>query len=87
MSRQSAPENPLDVLVIGGGIVGLSCALHLSQRGLSVAVADPGEARRRTSYGNAGVISRSSILPVAGPGIWKNIGAYALNRDPGLRID
>ena len=87
MNPNPSQTTPADTLVIGGGIVGLSCGLHLRQRGLSVTLADPGEARRRTSYGNAGVISRGSIFPVAGQNIWKKAGAYALNRDPGLRID
>jgi glycine/D-amino acid oxidase-like deaminating enzyme len=31
-----------DIAVIGGGIVGLSCALHLTLRGRSVVLLDPG---------------------------------------------
>jgi D-amino-acid dehydrogenase len=76
-----------DVLIVGGGIVGVSCALSARERGLSVVLCDPGEARRRASYGNAGCISRSSLFPVSGPGLWKNLPSYLLNRNPGLRMD
>jgi D-amino-acid dehydrogenase len=78
---------PADVVVVGGGIVGVSCALSAKERGLSVVLCDPGEARRRASYGNAGCISRSSLFPVSGPAFWKNLPNYLLNRDPGLRLD
>ncbi len=82
-----ATEAPVDVLVVGGGIVGISCALSAQERGLSVVLCDPGEARRRASYGNAGCISRSSLFPMSGPGLWRNLPNYLLNRDPGLRLD
>jgi D-amino-acid dehydrogenase len=76
----------MDVAVIGGGVVGLSCALHLVLRGRSVALLDPGTGDAMASYGNAGVISRGSILPVAGPGLWPNLIRYARNADPALQL-
>ncbi len=75
-----------DIAVVGGGIVGLSCALHLARRGRSVVLLDPDDGRGRASFGNAGVISRGSILPVAGPGLWPNLWRYARNADPGLQV-
>src|SRR3954454_614675 len=76
-----------DVLIVGGGIVGLSPGIACRQRGLTVTLCDPGEARRRTSYGNAGVISRGSLFPMSGPALWKSLSRYGRNRDPALRID
>jgi D-amino-acid dehydrogenase len=68
-----------DVVVLGAGIVGVASALHLQQRGRSVALVDrrgPGE---ETSYGNAGLIQREAFLPYTFPkGIGKLI-RYALN--------
>src|SRR6059058_163259 len=52
-----------DAVVLGAGIVGTSIALHLAKRGLAVALVDrrgPGE---ETSYGNAGIIEGSTLLP------------------------
>ena len=52
-----------DAIVLGAGIVGTSIGLHLAKRGLAVALVDrrgPGE---ETSYGNAGVIEGSTLLP------------------------
>lgn len=76
----------VDVAVIGGGMVGVACAWHCRERGLSVTLIDPGDPRAAASFGNAGVISRGSLLPVAGPGTWKKLGKYAFNHDPGVRI-
>ncbi|MBV9115687.1 MAG: FAD-binding oxidoreductase [Hyphomicrobiales bacterium] len=79
-------EGAMDALVVGSGIVGISCALSAQERGLNVVLCDPGEARRRASYGNAGCISRSSLFPMSGPGLWQNLPNYLLNRDLGLRL-
>jgi D-amino-acid dehydrogenase len=82
----AARAQDADVAVVGGGIVGLSCALHLLLRGRRVVLVDPGDARRAASFGNAGVIARGSILPVAGPGLWRRLPAYACNADPALQL-
>ncbi|QCI64390.1 NAD(P)/FAD-dependent oxidoreductase [Phreatobacter stygius] len=78
---------PVDVAVVGGGMVGMATALACLERGLTVVVVDPGVIREAASYGNAGVISRGSLFPVAGPGVLGKLPRYALNRDPAIRID
>ena len=73
----------VDVVVLGAGIVGVSLALHLQQRGRSVALIDRhGEAGLETSYGNAGLIERSSIFPYMFPRELGKIARYALNASP-----
>ena len=57
------------VVVIGGGIMGLSSAIWLLRSGASVTIVDPGIARRPASYGNAGVLAACSIVPVTTPGL------------------
>lgn len=52
-----------DAIVLGAGVVGVSIALQLARRGLSVAVVDRGAPGRETSYGNAGVIEGNTLLP------------------------
>ena len=42
------------VLIVGGGIIGLSCAWRLAQRGQSVTVFDAGAAARRARLGRGG---------------------------------
>ena len=45
-----------DAIVLGAGVVGVSAALHLAKRGLSVALVDRRAPGEETSYGNAGII-------------------------------
>lgn len=71
-----------DVVVLGAGIVGVSTALHLLARGRSVVLLDrrgPGE---ETSYGNAGLIERASVIPYAFPRDWRSLWRYARNNTP-----
>lgn len=56
-----------DTLVLGAGMVGVSCALHLQARGRSVALLDRRAPGLETSYGNAGIIQREAIEPYALP--------------------
>ncbi len=56
-----------DVIVLGAGIVGVCVALHLQQRGRSVILVDRKAPGEETSYGNAGLIERSSVVPYGAP--------------------
>lgn len=56
-----------DVIVLGAGIVGVSAALHLQDRGRKVALVDRGAPGEGTSFGNAGLIERSSVEPYPFP--------------------
>lgn len=58
-----------DVLILGGGVIGLSCALFLLQAGRSVRILDKGRAGGATSHGNCGTITPSHALPLALPGM------------------
>lgn len=57
--RATTAENPLDVLVVGGGVVGCGAALDAAVRGLSVGLVDAGDLA-------AGTSSRSSRLAHGG---------------------
>lgn len=56
-------------MVIGAGIVGVSTAIWLLRRGYAVTLVDETPDRGRASYGNAGVLAASSIVPVTVPGL------------------
>jgi D-amino-acid dehydrogenase len=72
-----------DVMVLGAGMVGVSAALHLQARGRSVALVDRRrQAGEETSFGNAGLIERSSIFPYMFPREPAALLRYALNRSP-----
>lgn len=71
-----------DVVVLGAGIVGLSAALHLQQRGREVVLVDRDAPGEGTSFGNAGIIERASVFPYAFPRRIPDILRYALNGTP-----
>ena len=74
------------VTVLGAGIVGISCALHLQRRGFRVTLVDRREPGSETSFGNSGVIGRASIAPLSQPAIWRKLPRYAANRDRAVRF-
>ena len=74
-----------DVIVLGAGIVGVSAALHLQSRGRSVCLVDRRSPGEETSYGNAGLIERASVIPYAMPRQLPALLRYGLNRSPEVR--
>jgi len=61
------------ILVIGSGIVGLCSGIELIERGYSVTIIDPNQPGSQTSYGNAGVITDSSLIIVNNPQLLKSL--------------
>lgn len=59
---------PANALVVGGGIVGLACAIDLQRRGIATLVCDPALPVRSASFGNAGHIAVEQVEPLAAPG-------------------
>lgn len=59
------------VVIIGGGIIGLSSAFYLQKSGWDVTVLDKGDFSDNCSYGNCGYICPSHFIPLATPGIVK----------------
>jgi D-amino-acid dehydrogenase len=58
--------------VIGAGAVGASTALALRHDGYAVTLLERGEPGMGTSFGNAGMLSTTSCVPIASPGIlWR----------------
>ena len=61
------------VTVVGAGIVGACCAAWLQRKGWRVTLIDRNEPGEGCSFGNTGVISPSAFLPVAMPGMLKDL--------------
>lgn len=57
------------VIVIGGGIVGISTTIWLQRYGCDVTIVDRQIAKQAASYGNAGVLAASGIIPITVPGL------------------
>ena len=70
-----------DVLVLGGGVIGLACALELAKAGRAVTVLERGEVGRGASHGNCGTITPSHAPPLAMPGMVRKALGYMLQPD------
>lgn len=76
-SRSSTPETasatltrkPTEVAVVGAGIVGLSVAWFLQERGVGVTVYDADHAASGASWGNAGWVTPALTAPLPEPGV------------------
>lgn len=68
-----------DVLILGGGAIGVCSAYYLLRRGYSVTLIDKGEVGAGSSYGNAGLIVPSHSIPLSAPGVWRQGLKWLLN--------
>ena len=68
MTGTSSPGRH-DVLVIGGGVLGVCTAYFLAEAGRSVLLVDREDICAGSSYGNAGLIVPSHSVPFAQPGV------------------
>ncbi len=68
-----------DVLIIGGGPVGLNCAYYLLKSGRKVTILDAKEIGKGSGSGNAGHIVPSHIIPLAAPGVVTSALKWMLN--------
>lgn len=57
------------IVIVGGGIIGLSTAYYLQKEGCQVTVIDKTNMDAGASYVNAGYVSPSHIIPLAAPGV------------------
>lgn len=74
-----------EIAVLGAGMVGVSIAWHLTQRGHRVVLIDRKMPGRETSYGNAGMIQREAVSPHPFPRSLANIWRVLPNRSIDIR--
>ena len=77
-------SSPQRIVVVGGGIVGITTALELQRRGNSVTLIDPKQPGRETSYGNTGVLSDGSVVISNNPGLRKRLPKLILKKSNAL---
>ena len=76
------------VVVIGAGVVGACCAVHLQRQGARVTLIDrqePGDVGA-SSFGNAGLLSPAFSVPTPGPGMLARVPGWLLREDGPLSI-
>lgn len=59
----------MNVVIVGGGIIGLSSAYYLTKAGHQVTIIEQSDLKDGCSFGNAGMIVPSHIIPLAAPGM------------------
>lgn len=62
-------DSTSDVIVIGGGVIGLSCALALLKAGVGVRLIERAQVGSGASHGNCGTITPSHAAPLTVPGV------------------
>lgn len=70
---RAAEQTEIDVLVIGGGIIGIACAAYLAEAGRSVTMIDRTGICEETSAGNAAAFAFSDVLPLTQKGVMRNL--------------
>ena len=78
--------NHSDVLVIGGGAVGLACAHYLAQAGRTVCIIEQDTVGAGASHGNCGLVVASYLMPLCVPGVVRKEFLGMLRRSSPLYI-
>jgi glycine/D-amino acid oxidase-like deaminating enzyme len=66
-------------IVLGAGVAGLSTALCLQRSGVAVAVIDPLPPAGGASFGNAGLLSPDTAVPIALPGMLRKVPGWLID--------
>ena len=74
-----ASDGVIDVAIIGAGIIGLACALKLQEAGRDVVIFDREGIAKGASYGNAGALAFSDILPLATSGVLRKAPKWLID--------
>jgi len=70
-----------EIVVIGGGAVGVACALWLRRDGHEVVLLEPEDIASQCSYGNASTFAEYACSPIANPSVWSNLPSLLFSQD------
>ena len=68
-----------EIVIVGGGIVGICCAAYLAEAGHDVTVIDRTGICEETSSGNAAALAFSDVLPLAQKGVMRQLPKWLLD--------
>jgi D-amino-acid dehydrogenase len=75
-----------DVLILGGGIIGLVCAYYLLKAGRGVTILEQNTLASGSSHGNCGTITPSHAPPLSQPGMIGKAIQWMLTPDAPFRV-
>jgi len=73
-------------VVIGGGIVGICCALYLQKQGFNVTVVDPSEAGESNAKWSCGQMAISEVVPLSKKGILMKVPGWLMDQQGPLAL-
>ncbi len=74
------------MLVVGGGVIGLACAVELQRAGRQVRVLEQSRIGSGSSHGNCGTLTPSHAEPLAAPGVIAKALRWMLTPDAPLYV-
>ncbi|HEY8011173.1 MAG TPA: FAD-dependent oxidoreductase [Rudaea sp.] len=81
-----AASRKSDVLILGGGVIGLACAHYLLKAGRNVTIIEQNTLASGSSHGNCGTITPSHAPPLAQPGMIAKALKWMLTPDAPFRV-
>ncbi|HKR43202.1 MAG TPA: FAD-binding oxidoreductase [Paraburkholderia sp.] len=84
IERNTAPRE--SAVVIGGGIVGVCCALYLQRGGYAVTLIDPEAPGNSTAKWSCGQMAVSEVIPLSKPGILMKIPGWLMDQKGPLAL-
>lgn len=87
INKVAQAGQPVTTAIIGGGVIGVCCALALQKAGQQVFLIERDRIAGGVSGGNAGHIASEQVYPIASPDILKDIPKMLLDPLGALRID
>lgn len=75
-----------DVLIVGGGVIGLACAYYLLKAGRGVTLIEQNTLASGSSHGNCGTITPSHASPLAQPGMIAKALKWMFTPDAPFRV-
>ena len=91
-SRKGVMKSNTEVIIIGGGVIGLACAHYLLEQNASVRIIEQDVIGSGASHGNCGLLYFSDVIPLCSPGAVKEelykaiLGKSSLYIKPSLDI-
>ncbi|HEY2347072.1 MAG TPA: FAD-dependent oxidoreductase [Xanthomonadaceae bacterium] len=85
-SSRTAAGPSSDILIVGGGVIGLACALELQRAGRQVRIVEQQRVGSGSSHGNCGTLTPSHAAPLAAPGVIAKALRWMLTPDAPLYV-
>lgn len=84
--KPEVATNTSQAIVVGGGVVGVCCALYLQRDGFQVTLVDPDLPGESTAKWSCGQMAVSEVIPLSKPGVLKKIPGWLMDQTGPLAL-